>query len=122
MENSLAAGKRLATRVVLVQTAVAVVVGLACLPLGSKAALGAFAAGLLVAIGTVTLALRVFLAAPAGSGRTMARFAVGTVLKWAVMLIGLYLIIAVWKLPPLPSLGGLVAALLVNVVALKFER
>lgn len=122
VDNSLTAGRRLAVQVILFQAAVAVVAGLAFLVRGVPSAVGAFAGGLLVAIGTAVLALRVFAPSLAGPGTTMLRFAVGTLLKWAVVLVGLYLILVYWRLPALPAFIGLVAALLVNVVALKFER
>lgn len=122
MDNSLAAGRRLAVQVILVQAAVAVIAGLAFLARDVASAVGAFAGGLLVAIGTAVLALRVFAPALAGPGATVARFAVGTLLKWIVVLVGFYLILVDWKLPPLPAFIGLVAALMVNLVALKFER
>lgn len=122
VDNSLAAGRRLAVRVVLMQVAAAVVAGLGFLVQGTASAIAALAGGLVVAIGTSVLALRVFAPALAGPGVTVVRFAVGTLLKWLVVLVGLYLIFAYWKLPPLPAFIGVVAALLVNLVALKFER
>ncbi|MGH8125208.1 MAG: ATP synthase subunit I [Rhodanobacteraceae bacterium] len=122
MDNSLAAGRRLAIQVVLVQAAVAAVAGLAFLVRNVPSAIGALAGGLVVAAGTAVLALRVFAPALAGPGTTVMRFAVGTLLKWVVMLGGFYLILAYWRLPALPAFVGLVGALLVNWVALKFER
>ncbi len=122
VDNSLAAGRRLAIQVVLVQAAVAAVAGLAFLVRNVPSAIGALAGGLVVAAGTAVLALRVFAPALAGPGTTVMRFAVGTLLKWVVMLGGFYLILAYWRLPALPAFVGLVGALLVNWVALKFER
>jgi F0F1-type ATP synthase assembly protein I len=122
MDNSLAANRRLASKVILAQTAVAVVAGLAFLIRDVPSAISALAAGLVAAAGTCMLAFRVFGRAPAGPGAMMARFAVGTVLKWIVVIVGLYLIIVYWRLPALPALVGLVATLIVNLVALKFER
>src|SRR5690348_7172154 len=100
VDNSLAAGRRLATQVVLIQAAVAVCAGLAFLVQGVPSALSAFAGGLLVVIGTGLLALRVFAQALAGPGTMVARFALGTLLKWIVVIIGFYLIVAYLKLPP----------------------
>lgn len=110
-------------RVILVQVAAAVVAGLAFLLLrGAASAAGALAGGLVVAIGTSVMALRLFGPALAGPGAMVARFAVGTLLKWVVVLVGFYLVLAYWRLPPLPALIGLIAALVVNLAALKFER
>lgn len=122
MDNSLAAGRRLAMQVVLAQVAVAVVAGLAFLARGIPAAVGALAGGLVVAIGTGLLALPVFAPALAGGGTMLARFAIGTLLKWVVVIVGFYLILAYWRLPALPALVGLVAALLVNLVILGIKK
>ncbi|MGH8144862.1 MAG: ATP synthase subunit I [Rhodanobacteraceae bacterium] len=122
MDNSLAAGRRLAIQVILVQVAVAVVAGLGFLLRGVPEAVAAFAAGFVVAIGTSLLALPVFAPALAGPGATVARFAFGTLLKWIVVIVGLYLIIAYWRLPAVPALVGLIAALLVNLGVLGFKR
>lgn len=122
MDNSLAAGRRLALQVVLAQAVVAVIAGLAFLVQGVHAAVAAFAGGLLVATGSGLLALRVFAPALAGPGSMLARFALGTLLKWIVVIVGFYLILAYWKLPALPALVGLVAAVLVNLFALGLKR
>ncbi|HJU07165.1 MAG TPA: ATP synthase subunit I [Rhodanobacteraceae bacterium] len=122
MDNSLAAGRRLALQVVLAQAAVAVIAGLAFLVQGVQAAVAALAAGLLVAAGTGLLALRVFAPALAGPGSMLARFAFGTLLKWILVIVGFYLILAYWRLPALPALIGLVAAVLVNLAVLGFKR
>ena len=116
VDNSLAAGRRLATQVVLIQAAVAVCAGLAFLIQGVPSALGAFAGGLLVVVGTGLLALRVFAQALAGPGAMVARFALGTLLKWIVVIAGFYLIVAYLKLPPLPAVIGLTAALVIWVL------
>lgn len=122
MDNSIAAGRRLAVQVILTQVAVAVVAGLAFLAQGVHSAVAAFAGGALIVIGTGLLALRVFAPALAGPGAMLARFATGTLLKWVVVIAGFYLILAYWRLPALPALVGLVAVLLVNLVALGFIK
>ena len=122
MDNSPAAGRRLAVQVVLAQVAAAVIAGLAFLARGIPSAVGALAGGLVVAIGTLLLALPVFAPALAGGGTMLARFAVGTLLKWIVVIVGFYLILAYWRLPALPALVGLVAALLVNLVVLGIKK
>lgn len=122
MDNSLTAGRRLAKQVILLQLAVALVAGLGFLLRGTPAAIGAFAGGLVVAIGTGLLALPVFAPTLAGPGKMLARFAFGTLLKWIVVIVGFYLIIAYWRLPAIAALVGLVAALLVNLAVLGFKR
>ncbi len=103
------------------QTAVAVVAGLGFLIRDVPSAVGALAGGLLVAVGTGVLALRVFAPALAGAGVTLARFAVGTLLKWVVVLGGLYVFFAWWRLPALPVVVGLAAAALVNLVMFRVK-
>lgn len=122
MGNSLAANRRLASKIILAQATIAVLAGLGFLFRDVPSAAAALAAGLVAAAGTCMLALRVFARAPAGPGAMVARFAVGTLLKWIVVIVGLYLILGYWRLPALPAFVGLVATLLVNLVALKFER
>ena len=122
MDNSLAAGRRLALQVVLAQALVAVIAGLAFLAQGVYAAVAALAGGLLVVAGTGLLALRVFAPALAGPGSMLARFAVGTLLKWIVVIVGFYLILGYWRLPALQALVGLVAAVLVNLFVLGLKR
>lgn len=122
MDNSLAASRRLALQVVLGQAVVAALAGLGFLVQGVHAAVAALAGGLLVTAGTGLLALRVFAPALAGPGSMLARFALGTLLKWIVVIVGFYLILGVWKLPALPALVGLVAAVLVNLVVLGLKR
>lgn len=122
MDNSLAGGRRLASKVILAQTVVAVVAGLAFLVRDTPSAVGALAGGLVATAGTGMLAFRVFARTPAGPGAMVARFAAGTLLKWIVVIIGLYLVLGYWSLPALPVFVGLIAAFLVNLAALKFDR
>ncbi|HEX7341002.1 MAG TPA: ATP synthase subunit I [Rhodanobacteraceae bacterium] len=122
MDNSLAGGRRLAAKVILTQAVVALIVGLAFLARDVPSAIGALAGGLVAAVGSAMLALRVFARAATGPTAMLARFVVGSALKWIVVIVGLYLIVAVWKLPAMPVFAGLVAAMLVTVASLKFER
>lgn len=115
MDNSLAANRRLAVQLVAAQATLPLAVALVLLPWqGAAAAVAAVAGGWVIALGSALLALPVFAPALAGAGTTLARFAVGTLLKWAVVLVGFYVILAHWKLPAVPALAGLVAALLAN--------
>ena len=120
MLNSLAAGRHLALRVVIAQLVVAVVVGLAFTLQGRSAGLAAFGGTLIVAIGTALLAARAF-GALGGAGATFMRFLVGMILRWVVLIGGLLLILVQWKLPPLPTLVGLVVGYAVNVFAFRFK-
>ncbi|MDE2054657.1 MAG: ATP synthase subunit I [Xanthomonadaceae bacterium] len=121
MYNSLAAGRRLATQVVLAQTAAAIIVGLLFLVGGAASALGAFGGGTVVAIGTALLALRVFRPPLARGVVTMRRFALGTLLKWVVVLGGLFLILVRLRLPLVPVVVGAGAAMMVNWLVLRID-
>ncbi|MBN8736580.1 MAG: ATP synthase subunit I [Xanthomonadales bacterium] len=121
MDNSLAAGRRLAIQVVLAQAAAAIIVGSLFLVRGAASALGAFGGGVVVALGTAVLALRVFRPPPARGAVTMRRFALGTLLKWLVVLGGLFLILVRWRLPLVPALVGVATAMLVNWLVLRID-
>jgi ATP synthase protein I len=122
VDNSLAAGRKLAVHVVSAQAAAAIVVGSLFLVEGKAAAGAALAGGLVVTVGTALLALRVFRPQLARGSVTMRRFALGALLKWLVVLGGLYLILVRLRLPPLPALAGVGAVMLVNLLALRFEN
>lgn len=117
--NSLAAGRRLAARLLVAQLGVAALAALAFLVQGRGAAVAAGIGALVVAVGNALLALRLF--GSGGAGRALAGFLAGTLLKWAVVLGGLYLVLVHWQLPPVPALAGLVLALAVNLMALRFK-
>jgi ATP synthase protein I len=118
--NSLASGRRLALRIILLQLAVAAIVGLAFLTQGRRDALAAAAGAAAVALGTALLAWRTF-AGLGGGGMTMGRLLAGMVLKWIAILGGLVAILGQWKLPPLAAITGLVAAYAINLLAFRFK-
>ena len=121
MYNSIAAARRLAVQVVAGQVGATIIVGLPFLLKGIQATFAAWGGGLVVTLGTASLAMRVF-APPPANGRTAAgRFAVGLLLKWTIVLGGLFLILVRWRWPPLPALAGVGVAMLVNVLALRFN-
>jgi len=113
MQNSIAAGRRLAIRVVAAQAAATalVAIGFAALR-GWNDAAGVVAGGGVVVLGTMVLALRLFAGAPAAAGTVLARMIVGNLLRWCVIGAGLYLAMVTARLPGLPVLAGLIAALL----------
>ena len=113
MQNSIAAGRRLAVRVVAVQSAVTILLATGFLLQGWQSGLAALSGGGAVALGTAVLALRLFGAGPAPAGMVLWRLIVGNLLKWGVILLGLYLALARAHLPGFPVIAGLVAAVLV---------
>ena len=112
MQNSIAAGRRLAIRVVAAQAAATALVGAGFALRGWHDALAVLAGGGVVVLGTIVLALRLFAGAPAAAGTVLARMIVGNLLRWCVIGSGLYLALVTARLPGLPVLAGLIAALL----------
>ena len=120
MLNSLASGRRLALRTVLLQLAVAVSGGLVFLTLGRREAMSAAMSASFVALGTMLFSMR-FFSGLNGAGMAFSRLIAGVILKWFVIVGGLLLILAKFKLPPLAAMTGLVAALAVYLLAFRFK-
>lgn len=122
MYNSIAAARRLAVQVVAAQAGATIIVGLLLLLKGIQFALAALGGGMAVTLGTALLALRIFVPPLAGGRTVMARLAVGLLLKWMIVLGVLFLILVRLKLPLLPALAGVGAAMLANILALRFDN
>lgn len=120
MLNSLASGRRVALRIVLLQLIVALFAGLAFLPQGGREALAAALGATFVALGTALFSMRTF-AGLAGAGAMMGRLLTGMLLKWIVILGGEGMILFHYKLPPLAALVGLGVAYAVNLLAFRFK-
>jgi F0F1-type ATP synthase assembly protein I len=112
MRNSMAAGRRLALRVVTLQAIVATVVALGFWLVDGASALAAATGGGAVVVGSALFASRSFAGPPQGAGIALARLLFGLLLKWCVVLGTLYIALARLHLPPLPLLAGAVAATL----------
>lgn len=122
MRNSIASGRRLAARIVIVQVIVVLAVAAAMLAKGIPAAIGTLAGGLVVALATAIsagLALRQRVSDPHGA---LGRLALGLALRWTVTFYGLYIALVHWKLPPLPVIAGLAAALTIHLFGLRFKE
>ncbi|MDW2983131.1 MAG: hypothetical protein WBG81_02040 [Rhodanobacter sp.] len=120
MLNSLASGRRLALRIVLLQLAVALLAGLGFLPLGYRAAVAAVAGAAVVALGTALMSAR-FFSGLGGAGLVLGRLLTGMFLKWIVVVGGLVVILFQFKLPPLAAITGLAAAYAVYLLAFRFK-
>ena len=118
MQNSIAAGRRLALRVVLAQAGATLLMAAGFSLGGWQPALGVLAGGGVVTLGTSLLALRMFAAGPSTAGTVLARMIVGNLLKWIVIGIGLYLLLAKAGLPGGPVIAGVIAALLPQLLGL----
>jgi ATP synthase protein I len=118
MQNSIAAGRRLAIRVVVAQIGVSALAAAVFLFAGWRSGIAALCGGLVVAAATAVLALRLFAAGPAPAGMVFARLIVGNLLKWGVIALGLYLTMVKAGLPGLPVMCGVIAALLPQLLGL----
>ena len=121
MLNSLASGRRLALRIMLLQLAVAMLAGLVFLALGRREAISAAAGAAVVALGTAMLSARFFSGLSSSAGMALGRLLTGMLLKWIVIVGGLFMILFQFKLPPLAAITGLVAAYAVYLVAFRFK-
>ena len=121
MLNSLDTGRRLALRIVLLQLAVAAMVGAVFLVArGHRDAVSAVAGGFTVALGTALMSVQA-LGRLVGGAAAFARLLLGLLLKWAVVVGGLGVILFKYKLPPLAAVTGLASAYAVHLMAFRFK-
>ena len=106
MLNSAAEGWRQALRVVAFQAVAALLTAAACFLLGPDAALAALVGGGSMALGSLLAGWSAFGGGVAGAGAALGRLLLGTAVKWLVVGVGLYLAMAVWRLPAVPALAG----------------
>ena len=122
MLNSADAGRRLALRVVAFQAIATLVTALACLFTGPRAALAALAGGGAMTLGSLAAAWGAFGGGVTGAGSALGRLLLGTAVKWLVVAGGVYLAMAVWRLPAAPVLAGAAMAAAALLVSVKFSR
>ncbi len=119
MLNTVIHGRQQARKELLAHVLAVAVVALALLAASPAHALAA-------ALGGGALALGGWLSAwvalggqtPAAAGLALGRLVTGLVLKWALLLAALLLGLAVWHLPPAALVGGVLVALLAQVLAM----
>lgn len=119
--NTVAAGRRQASRVVIAQAIASGLVALAFLVQGEQAALGALLGGGAVALGSALMAWRAFGGGVIGAGEALTRLFGGIALKWLVIVGALYLALTRFELPPLALIGGLCAALIAPLLVLQLK-
>jgi len=104
-------GYRLVVRVVLLQTACAVLVALLFFAYrGSSSGIAALAGGLIVAVGSAVFGWRAFAPGIASAARLSRAMFAGVALKWLWFVLALYLALARLKLEAVPLLVGLATA------------
>lgn len=113
MSNPVTAGRVQARQALIAQTAIALLVALAFLPVGGRMALAAGLGGFAVVLGGA-VALRLALGGGIGPATSaLLRLLLAMALKWVVVAAVLGVGLAVWRMPPL----GLFAGLLVGLIA-----
>jgi F0F1-type ATP synthase assembly protein I len=118
--NSANAGRQLALRVVAFQAIATLATALACLMNGPRDAIAALAGGGAMTLGSLLAAWGAFAGGVVGAGVALGRLALGTAMKWLVVAVGLYLAMAVSRLPAVPVLAGAAIAAAAFVVSMKF--
>jgi F0F1-type ATP synthase assembly protein I len=111
MQNSIAAGRRLAVRVVAVQLGVTILLAAGFLLQGWQSGLAALSGGGAVALGTAMLALRGLRNRPVPAGVALAQMIGGVALKWTVFVAVFYIALVTFALPPLPLLVGAIVTI-----------
>lgn len=88
-----------------------------------RAALATALGGALVVLGTALMGMQLFGGRQrVGAGMALVDLLVGMALKWLVFIVGLYVLLALWRLPAMPVLAGMGAAMVVNLFALRFKE
>lgn len=121
MHDPIAAGRRAALRAVAIQGLVVALLAAAFLAHDARGALAAGVGGLALVLGNALAAVTALggiVPAPVAFGRLLLA-AMG---KWLVAIVVLAAALAIWRLPPLPMLAGLVAGLLAYLLALNFLK
>ncbi|MGD9584639.1 MAG: ATP synthase subunit I [Lysobacterales bacterium] len=119
MHNSIASGKRVARRVLAAQLVAALVAALGGLLLADRwVAVAALVGALIVAGGNAVFAWRLFVPGVAPVRTILHSVYAAEVLKWVWTVAWLVLAIALWRLPALALILGMIAAQLAFFLAL----
>jgi F0F1-type ATP synthase assembly protein I len=118
VQPSLSVARRTAVRASVWQVAtVLVLAAVFWLAAGPAHALGVVVGGVAMVLGSALAAWFMVGGGVNPAGVVLGRWFLGMVAKWLVVGIALWLGLAVWRVPALPLLAGLVAALLAHVIA-----
>lgn len=120
MLNSAGAGWQQALRVVVIQVAVTLATAASFYFSGTRSALAALAGGGTMALATFVAAWGAFGGGVAGAGMALGRLLLGVAMKWLIVIAGMFLAMAVWKLPAVPVLAGAALAAAAFVVSTRF--
>lgn len=116
--NPLAAGSRLVRRSITWQVIAVAVLALALLAKGPAWALAAVAGGAAVTAGGALYGVLALGGGIAPATGALARMVLGLLAKWVVVVAVLFFAIAVARLPPFAVIGGVIVALVAQVLAM----
>lgn len=120
--NSVAASRRLAQRAIAWQASVTVLVALAFLAQGQASALAALVGGGALTGGTWISTWIALGGGVSSAGVALSRLVAGMVAKWVLVLVVFTIALALVRLPGLPLLAGIAAAMLALVLANTIKR
>ncbi|MEN1929738.1 hypothetical protein WCE41_13925 [Luteimonas sp. MJ246] len=118
MLNPLAAGSRLVRRTITWQVVAVAALALALLAKGSAWSLGAVAGGAAIAAGGALYGVLALGGGIAPATGALARMVLGLLAKWVVVIAVLVVAIGLVRLPPLAVIGGVIVALVAQVLAM----
>ncbi len=104
MLKSAASSRRQVLRILAFQVGITVLTALACFAIDSRAALAALIGGGAMTLGSALSAWISLGGGVIGAGEVLGRMLLGMAAKWLVVITGLYLVMAVWRLPAWPAL------------------
>ena len=122
MHDSVAVGRRSARRALAIQALVATLVSLAFALQGPAQAVAAGVGGGAMLVGNALAAGTALGGGIQSAGAAFARLVLGTLAKWAVVMGALVCAFGIWRLPPLPTLVGVMAGVLAYLLGLNFGR
>lgn len=115
MHDPLSAGRRLAIRTIAWQAGTTALLALGFLVKGAPQALAVVMGGGAVLAGAAIAARFMVGGGVRSAESVLLRWFAGMALKWVVVLAVLFCSLAVWRLPPLPLLLGILVALVAQV-------
>ncbi len=121
VHDPIAAGRRTALRAVAIEALVAALLAAAFLLQGGREALAAGFGGLALVLGNTLNAL-VALGGIVQARVAFGRLLLGTMAKWLVVMAVMAMGLALWQLPPLPMLAGLIVGLVAWLLAMNTQR
>lgn len=93
-------------RLTTIQAVVTLLTAATCLVIEPRAALAALIGGGAMTLGSLVAGLSALSGGVVGAGEALGRLLLGMAMKWLIVITGLYLVMATWRLPAVPALVG----------------